>query len=133
MTCRAYSTVCSYKKILLETDELDELIQKKPTDLTILNASYMTATIPNQHEYHKKGRIPGSLFFDFNRFSNYDSPYSYTIPTEEQFGAEMRNLKVKHTDQIVVYDKIGKVSAPRAYWLLKLYGLPNVRILNGSF
>lgn len=45
----------------------------------------------------------------------------------------MKALNVRKSDYIVVYDKIGKVSAPRAYWILKTFGLQNVAILNGAF
>jgi 3-mercaptopyruvate sulfurtransferase SseA len=45
----------------------------------------------------------------------------------------MKEVDVRKNDIVVVYDKIGKVSAPRAFWLLKYFGLPNVMILNGSF
>ena len=40
---------------------------------------------------------------------------------------------MKKTDTVVVYDKIGMISAPRAFWLLKTFGVQNVMILNGSF
>lgn len=45
----------------------------------------------------------------------------------------MKLLNVRKNDIIVVYDKIGKVSAPRAFWMLKTFGIDNVAILNGSF
>ena len=45
----------------------------------------------------------------------------------------MKAINVRKIDYIVVYDKIGKVSAPRAYWILKNFGLEKVAILNGSF
>lgn len=45
----------------------------------------------------------------------------------------MRKLNVRKSDLIVVYDKLGMLSAPRAYWLMRTFGLPNVRILNGVF
>lgn len=45
----------------------------------------------------------------------------------------MKAVNVRKSDHIVVYDKIGKVSAPRAYWILKTFGIENVAILNGSF
>ena len=45
----------------------------------------------------------------------------------------MKAINVRKNDYIVVYDKIGKVSAPRAYWILKTFGLKNVSILNGTF
>ena len=44
----------------------------------------------------------------------------------------MKALNVRKNDIVVVYDKIGMVSAPRAFWLLKTFGLKNVMILNGS-
>jgi thiosulfate/3-mercaptopyruvate sulfurtransferase len=45
----------------------------------------------------------------------------------------MRKLNIKKSDLIVVYDKIGMISAPRAFWLMRTFGAPNVRILNGVF
>lgn len=45
----------------------------------------------------------------------------------------MKFLNVRKSDTIVIYDKIGMVSAPRAFWLFKTFGIPNVMILNGSF
>jgi thiosulfate/3-mercaptopyruvate sulfurtransferase len=45
----------------------------------------------------------------------------------------MQLLNVRKNDIIVVYDKIGMVSAPRAFWMLKAFGIENVAILNGSF
>jgi thiosulfate/3-mercaptopyruvate sulfurtransferase len=45
----------------------------------------------------------------------------------------MKAINVRKNDYIVVYDKISKVSAPRAYWILKTFGLQNVAILNGTF
>ena len=45
----------------------------------------------------------------------------------------MKEINVRKSDLIVVYDKIGKVSAPRAFWMLKTFGIENVAILNGSF
>ena len=45
----------------------------------------------------------------------------------------MKAINVRKSDFIVVYDKIGKVSSPRAYWILKTFGIKNIAILNGSF
>lgn len=55
------------------------------------------------------------------------------LPTEAQFREQMQRVNVRKSDTVVVYDKLGMISAPRAYWMLKAFGLPNVRILNGSF
>jgi thiosulfate/3-mercaptopyruvate sulfurtransferase len=45
----------------------------------------------------------------------------------------MRAVNVRKSDIIVVYDKVGMLSAPRAYWLFKSFGLSDVLILNGTF
>lgn len=45
----------------------------------------------------------------------------------------MKSLDVRMNDYIICYDKIGMLSAPRAYWMLKVFGAQNVYILNGTF
>jgi len=44
----------------------------------------------------------------------------------------MRLLDVRKGDRIVVYDHSGMVSAPRAYWMFKVFGAERVKVLNGS-
>lgn len=44
----------------------------------------------------------------------------------------MKQWDIRINDQIVVFDKIGMMSAPRAYWMLKNFGARNVSILNGG-
>lgn len=42
-------------------------------------------------------------------------------------------MDARKSDTFVVYDKSGMLSAPRAYWMLKAFGVQNVRILDGTF
>lgn len=117
---------------MIETDELEKLINEKHENLSIFNASYTTATYVPRIE-HLKQRIPTSLYFDFDDFSHQGTTLSYMVPTEAQFEQAMRRVDVRRDDIIVVYDKLGMLSAPRAFWLMKLFGMPNVAILNGTF
>ncbi len=55
------------------------------------------------------------------------------IPSAEDFAENMRNLNVRKNDIVVVYDRVGMLSSPRAYWMMKLFGLPNVFLLDGTF
>lgn len=71
--------------------------------------------------------------FDFEAFSCQKANFAYAVPSEAQFKEQMKLINVRKSDIIVVYDKIGKVSAPRAFWMLKTFGMQNVAILNGSF
>jgi thiosulfate/3-mercaptopyruvate sulfurtransferase len=71
--------------------------------------------------------------FDFEAFSCQKANFACAVPSEAQFKEQMQLLNVRKNDIVVVYDKIGKVSAPRAFWMLKTFGIENVAILNGSF
>lgn len=45
----------------------------------------------------------------------------------------MKYYDARKSDTFVVYDKRGMLSAPRAYWMLKSFGVQSVRILDGTF
>lgn len=125
-------TISLNNRLLIETEELQTLIKEEPEKLTIFNATYSIGGIIPREE-HTKSRIPTSIFYDFNDFSHKDTKFSYMVPTEEEFRDQMKKVGVRKNDIIVVYDKIGMISAPRAFWLLKTFGLENVFLLNGVF
>ena len=129
---RTFATANFANKVLIETHELEQLMKEQPENVSIFNASYPTATI-RPRENHISKRIPQSVFFDFDEFSQKGSRFSYTLPSEESFAQNMKKLDVRKSDIVVVYDKVGMLSSPRAYWLLKTFGLPNVLLLNGTF
>ena len=119
-------------KITVEATDLDRLMKENNEKLTIFNASYALPSI-NPRIEHIRQRIPNSIMFDFEAFSCQKANFAYAVPSEAQFKEHMKLLNVRKNDIIVVYDKIGKVSAPRAFWMLKTFGIDNVAILNGSF
>ena len=100
--------------------------------MSIFHASYKTATFDPKPGHIEK-RIPTSVFYDFNEFSAKNTNLSYMIPSIEEFGETMRKCDVRKNDIVVVYDCVGMLSSPRAYWMMKLFGMPNVMILNGTF
>jgi thiosulfate/3-mercaptopyruvate sulfurtransferase len=55
------------------------------------------------------------------------------MASEEHMMEMIQAIDVRRSDTVVVYDKIGMISAPRAFWMLKTFGHPNVYILNGSY
>ena len=129
---RTFATANFAKKVLIETHELEQLMKEQPENVSIFNASYPTATI-KPRENHLLKRIPRSVFFDFDEFSNRGSKLSYTVPSVDSFAENMKRLDVRKSDIVVVYDKVGMLSSPRAVWLLKTFGMPNVLLLNGTF
>lgn len=94
--------------------------------------------MPNDPEGRKgidsfrQSRIPQSRFFDIDGVKDQDSPYPHMLPTCEAFAEAMSELGIRRDDEVVVYDtaELGIFSAPRVGWTLRVFGHPNVHILN---
>ena len=80
----------------------------------------------------KKKRIPTARFFDIDEIRDHDSPYPHMLPTNEAFAEAMQKMGIRQDDELVVYDteELGLFSAPRVGWTFRVYGHPNVHILN---
>jgi thiosulfate/3-mercaptopyruvate sulfurtransferase len=53
------------------------------------------------------------------------------LPTPTEFQTIMSKLGIKRTDNVLVYDQ-SMFSAPRIYWMLKVFGHENVSVLDGG-
>lgn len=80
----------------------------------------------------KKQRIPSARFFDLDAVKDQDSPYPHMLPTAEGFAEAMQDIGIRKDDAVVVYDsqELGIFSAPRVGWTFKVFGHPNVHLLN---
>ena len=56
------------------------------------------------------------------------------MPDLAEFTASMKALDIQRGHSIVVYDQSGQgiFSSPRAAWLLRFFGVKDVRVLNGG-
>ena len=81
---------------------------------------------------YRSGHIPGALFFDIEALSDHTSPLPHMIPRPEAFAVAMRELGVHQDRHLVVYDEGNLFSAPRAWWMLRTFGVENVSILAGG-
>ena len=100
-------------------------------DLIILNA-----TIPEVGQAvdtMDDEQIPNGIFFDLkNTFSDSSAPFPNTVPNEEQFQREARNIGINKNSFIVIYDEVGMYSSPRAWYLFKAFGHDRVAVLDGG-
>ena len=119
---------------MIETDELDNLLQKGQKDLRILNGTwYMPNQKKNPKQEHKDSRIPTSIFFDIDDIADKTIDLPHMLPSEEEFIQHMQNLRVRRTDNIICYDNVGIFSSPRVAWTMRFFGAERVRVLNGGF
>jgi thiosulfate/3-mercaptopyruvate sulfurtransferase len=54
------------------------------------------------------------------------------LPSGDVFASYMSQLGIKNGDLVVVYDGAGMFSAPRLWWMLRVFGHQRVRVLNGG-
>jgi thiosulfate/3-mercaptopyruvate sulfurtransferase len=104
------------------------------------NTIILDATLPpvgvtppiDTHARYLTRHIPGAIFFDIDQHSDHTTPLPHMLPTTETFAASMSSLGISDTATIVIYEQEGVFSAPRAWWMLRTFGAPNVHILNGG-
>lgn len=106
-----------------------------PIALTRLLSDCRTRVIPvdatrNGGESFLNERLPNACFFDLDVFAQPNSPYPQMLPDFEKYNESILQLGIQPSDTLVVYDKEGIISCPRAAWILTLYGHRNVKVLN---
>ena len=118
------------RNFLISCKELNSIIEDK--DLIILNATINeVGTDPEKEENFQ---IKGTRFFDLkNEFCDVNSDFPNTIPKTNQFEENCRKLGINNDSKIVIYDELGVYSSPRAWFLFKLFGYYNLKVLNGGF
>jgi len=103
-------------------------------DLKLVDASwFMPGAGRDPRREFEQSHIPGSVFFDIDEVVACSTPLPHMLPTPEQFSKALIPLGLSHEDWIVVYDRIGVFSAPRLWWMLRVFGYQRVSVLNGGF
>jgi len=84
------------------------------------------------HARYQASHIPGARFFDIDEISDHATTLPHMLPTSESFSASMSALGISDDSIIVVYEQEGVFSAPRAWWMLRVFGAQHVHILDGG-
>jgi thiosulfate/3-mercaptopyruvate sulfurtransferase len=99
----------------------------------IVDASwYLPAQNRNGAEEYAAGHIPSAVFFDQDAIADHSTGLPHTIPSAEVFAQAAAKFGISETDTIVVYDGPGFFSAPRVWWLFRLFGAQDVYVLEGG-
>jgi len=102
-------------------------------DLLVLDASYHLADAGRDAAAeHAAGHIPGALFLDLAGLADPAAPIENTMPPADHFTARMERLGLQESSRVVVYDDSAIRSAARAWFMLRLFGLRNVAVLDGG-
>ena len=103
-------------------------------NIVILDASMKPVGVTsNPDSVEEPSYIKGARRFDFDneiRDKNTDLPHM--MPSPEFFTEEMQKLGVDKDSAIVVYDRVGVYSSPRAWWMFRAMGHGQIAVLDGG-
>ncbi|KAM7394639.1 hypothetical protein PAMP_021427 [Pampus punctatissimus] len=107
-------------------------VQRK---MRILDTSwYLPKLRRNAKSEFKKRHITGAAFFDIDQCCDKTSPLDHMLPSESFFADYVGNLGIESDTHVVVYDAsdFGAFSAPRVWWMFRVFGHSAVSLLNGG-
>ena len=108
--------------------------QLEHDDLLLFDASWhMPAAARDGFAEWQQERISGARFFDFDgRICDPESSLPHMLPDADSFSRELRALGLNQDSRVVVYDSLGMVTSPRAWWMLAAMGCANLALLDGG-
>ena len=120
---------------------MEELISAKFALENLYNKSNVvfidsTFHLPNSGnnalEEFNSCHIPNARFFDINKISDQSSDLPHMLPNEVFFSKMVGKLGINNDDTIVAYDNSIFFSSARAWWMFKIFGHKNLKIIDGG-
>jgi len=84
------------------------------------------------HAEYLAGHVPGAVRLDIDAVADRASPLPHMLPSPADFAAAAGAMGLSETMRIVVYDGAGLFSAPRGWWMFRIMGVGDVKVLNGG-
>lgn len=108
---------------LISADELHGIVGQ--AHVRLLDASY------GQPPFDRG--IEGAIDFDIDTVADPQAPLAHTLPSPDIFAAHVGGAGIGNDDLVIVYDRSGiAMAAARVWWMFRVFGHDNVRILDGG-
>jgi thiosulfate/3-mercaptopyruvate sulfurtransferase len=102
-------------------------------DLVLLDATkYLPTEGFDGHAEYLKAHLPGARFLDIDAFADQETELPHMAPTAGRFARLAAALGIGNATRVVLYDQKGINSAPRGWWLFRLFGHEHVAVLDGG-
>ena len=109
---------------LIDPQSLYEAIQNNPA-VRLVDASW-----PPQANYPVIGN---AVAFDIDAVADLSNHQSHTLPSADDFAAAVGRMGISNDDMVVIYDQTGMaMAAARVWWMFRVFGHKNLRILDGG-
>lgn len=103
------------------------------SDLSVVDASFHLPGVGRDaHTEYLQCHLPDAVFFDIDRICDPHTDLPHMLPEAREFATEAAQLGFDDNAHIVVYDVYGMASAPRLWWMLRVFGHERVSVLRGG-
>src|SRR5471030_2976440 len=102
-------------------------------DLVVLDATvFPPGDTRDARSQFAIARIPGARRFDIDLMADHQTPLPHMVPSADYFAQQVQALGVSNESRVVCYDQLGMFSAPRAWWMFRLFGHDQASVLDGG-
>jgi thiosulfate/3-mercaptopyruvate sulfurtransferase len=102
-------------------------------DVKVVDATWFLPTLARDaRAEYAQAHIPGAVYFDIDDIADDQSALPHMLPSPVKFSSRMRKLGLGDGTRIVVYDNNRYSASARAWWMLRLFGHPDVAVLDGG-
>lgn len=103
-------------------------------DVVVLDATYFLPPDPERTRYEfETSRVPGARLFEIDEVADQTTDLPHMMPDVGTFSTAMAALGIDGTRPVVVYDRSSNhFSAPRVWFTLRVFGVPEVYVLDGG-
>ena len=109
-----------------------ENLYNKPKVVFIDSTFHLPNSGRNALEEFNSCHIPNARFFDINKISEQSSDLPHMLPNEFFFSEMVGKLGINNDDTVVAYDNSIFFSSARAWWMFKIFGHKNLKIIDGG-
>ena len=121
--------------VFISTDELQTLINNGHP-LCILDCTVLMAPGEDAVFTYGKEHIHGAKFLDLKLCRDLQNPFPFMMPNKDYFTMIAKSLDIRKSHTVVCYDSLtgalNSAFANRGSFMLKAFGHPDVRILDGG-
>jgi len=102
-------------------------------DLKVVDATWFLPTLGRDaRQEYALAHIPGAVYFDIDEVADEANPLPHMLPDPVKFSSRARRLGLGDGTRIVIYDNNRYSASARAWWMFRLFGHPDVAVLDGG-
>jgi thiosulfate/3-mercaptopyruvate sulfurtransferase len=102
-------------------------------DVRVVDATWYLPNVPRDPKAeYAEAHIPGAVFFDIDEIADDATDLPHMLPSPAKFSSRVRKLGLGDGVRVVVYDNNRFIASARVWWMLRVFGHPDVAVLDGG-